>query len=136
MPISDLPHNIYFLGKLTLHICIYTFSFENFNSHFLTAVCTFIPGFVDKIFRLTTNCTKHIYIREALKKKISSDLQIPIWTRCNFMLKLQMSRINFPYISPICWYFHPIKLTFSCYIEFPHRRRGFTIWPNPILKRE
>lgn len=38
----DRPHYIYFLGKFPLHLSIHTLSLEDFNSHFLTTVCTFV----------------------------------------------------------------------------------------------
>ena len=51
------------------------------------------------------------------------------------MLKLQMSRINFPYISPIRGNFHTIRIRFNWYISFPYWK-GFMIWPSLPLKRK
>jgi len=40
---SNQPHYINFLGKLSQHLCIDMLRFEDFDSHFLTKICAFIP---------------------------------------------------------------------------------------------
>jgi hypothetical protein len=41
---SNQPHYIDFLGKLSQHLLINTLWLEEFDSHFLTKICAFIPG--------------------------------------------------------------------------------------------
>lgn len=101
----DKPHYKDLLGKLFLHLRIYTFGLKDFNSHILTTICTSVPGSL-KIEVL--NRDKHkISIRAQV-----INLQITIWPRSNFAPKLQMFRINFPDISPIIRYFQMIGMTF------------------------
>lgn len=40
--LSNKPHDINFLGKLLLQFCVQALRFEDLDSHFLTAVCTFV----------------------------------------------------------------------------------------------
>lgn len=48
MALFDLPHYKDFLGKLSLHIRIYSLSLEDFNGHFLTTIRTFISDLIQK----------------------------------------------------------------------------------------
>lgn len=41
--LSDKPHNVDFLSKLSQHVCIYSLGLQDFNGHVLTTVRSSVP---------------------------------------------------------------------------------------------
>lgn len=41
--LSDKPHNVNFLSKLSQHVCIYSLGLQDFNGHVLTTIRSSVP---------------------------------------------------------------------------------------------
>lgn len=126
---SNQPHYINFLGKLSQHLCIDTLRFEDFDSHFLTKICAFIPEelFKEGGKKISRNLNK-------IKNSFQTDnLQISKWPGSNFVSHFQLPGINFPDISSISWYFYAIRQRFKRSLVMPTCSRTRMLFGPTLL---
>lgn len=116
--------------------CISEFTRSGLRTLIATSWLQYVPLYLIQLNKLVSLTLIAISRCLATKKKRkvyidSINLQITIRPWCNFVSKLQMLRINFPYVSPIIRYCQMIRFTFyHCLIKLAYSRWWLRIRPS------
>jgi hypothetical protein len=120
--------NLIIKTSCTNSVCISEFTRSGLRTLIATSWLQYVPLYLiqlNKLVNLTlTAISRCLTKKKKGKVRINSiNLQIAIRPRCNFVSKLQMLRINFPYVYPIIRYCQMIRFTLDhCLIKLTYSR--------------
>jgi hypothetical protein len=95
------PHYVNFLGEFFLQVWIYSLRLENFDSHFLTTVCTFVPKQVGWNSWIRNQTSTEIVSKRQLTYRSPYDPEATLFS--NFKYLGSISHTSAPSLGIATW---------------------------------